>query len=212
MGNLNLSQVKVDTYPEKKNNFVISPDSPDKEKVAINSEKKKMKLLKDNNKENKDSSLIEGCLSKHFFFCSLDRKERQDLVKELSLYSVGPNVEIFKQGDTPGCVYILSQGTCDLIINGEKKESLQKGSCFGDTSIIYGTNRDYTIKTTSECQVWLIERDNIENAIDSILNSTYQDNYTNISKIQSFSVISPNQRTKILKLYQKENALVHWKF
>ena len=198
MGNLNLNQLKVDTYPEKKNNFVISSASPDKEKVAINSEKKKMKLLKDNNKENKDSSLIEGCLSKHFFFSSLDRKERQDLVKEMSLYSVSPSVEIFKQGDTPGCVFILSQGTCDLIINGEKKESLQKGSCFGDTSIIYGTNRDYTIKTTSECQVWLIERDNIENAIDSILNSTYQDNYTNMSKIQSFSVISPNQRTKIL--------------
>ena len=205
MGNLNLSQLRIDAYPEKKNNLVLSSGSPEKEKVAINTEKKKMKLLKDNNKDNKDSTLIEGCLSKHFFLCSLDRKERQDLVKGLSLYSVKPNVEIFRQGDTPGCVFILSQGTCDLIVNGEKKETLQKGSIFGDTAIIYGTNRDYTIKTTSECQVWLIDRDTFENAIDSILNSTYQDNYTNISKIPSFSVISPNQKTKILNNIYRES-------
>ena len=205
MGNLNLNQVKVDTYPEKKNNLSLSTASPDKERVAVNSEKKKMKLLKENNKENKDSSLIDGCLSKHPFFCSLEKKERQELGKELSLYSVQPNVEIFRQGDTPGCVYILSQGTCDLLINGEKKETLQKGTCFGDTSIIYGTNRDYTIKTTSECQVWLIERDSIENAIDSILNNTYQDNYTNINRIQSFSVISPNQKTKIINNIYKHS-------
>ena len=205
MGNLNLSQIRIDAYPEKKNNLVLSSGSPEKDKVAINTEKKKMKLLKDNNKDNKDSTLIEGCLSKHFFLCSLDRKERQDLVKGLSLYSVKPNVEIFRQGDTPGCMFILSQGTCDLIVNGEKKETLQKGSIFGDTSIIYGTNRDYTIKTTSECQVWLIDRDTFENAIDSILNSTYQDNYTNISKIPSFSVISPNQKTKILNNIYRES-------
>ena len=206
MGNKNLSQIKVDNYPERKNNLVIPVLSPDKEKMAANSEKHKMKLIKDKNKDNKDSSLIEGSLSKHAFLSSLDRKDRQELVKEMSLYSAKPNVEIFRQGDTPGCIYIISQGTCDLIVNGTKKQSLQKGDIFGDSAIIYGTNREYGIKTTSDCQIWLMERENIENAIDNILNSTYQDNFTNINKFQTFSVINPNQKTKLVNnnLYMKK--------
>ena len=205
MGNKNLSQIKVDNYPERKNNLVIPVLSPDKEKMAANSEKHKMKLIKDKNKDNKDSSLIEGSLSKHAFLSSLDRKDRQELVKEMSLYSAKPNVEIFRQGDTPGCIYIISQGTCDLIVNGTKKQSLQKGDIFGDSAIIYGTNREYGIKTTSDCQIWLMERENIENAIDNILNSTYQDNFTNINKFQTFSVINPNQKTKLVNNVYKES-------
>ena len=78
---------------------------------------------------------------KLFFLCSLDRKEPQDLVKGLSLYSGKPNVEIVAAGS----VFILTQGIRDLIINEEKKESLQKVSSYDDTTIIYGTNISNTI-------------------------------------------------------------------
>ena len=93
------------------------------------------------NSDNNDSTLIEWCLSNYFFLCSLDRKEPQDLVKGLKLYSGKPNVEILAAGS----VFILTQGICDLIINEEKKESLQKVSSYDDTAIIYGTNISNTI-------------------------------------------------------------------
>ena len=70
---------------------------------------------------------------KSFFFCSLDRKEPQYLVKGLRLYSGKPNVEIFAAGN----VFVLTQRICDLIINEEKKESLQKVSSYDDTAIIW---------------------------------------------------------------------------
>ena len=83
MGNKSLSQLRIDSYPEKKNNLVLLPNL-DKAKSGSNAEKRKMKLIQDQNEQNKDSNFIDGCLSKHFFLSSLDRKERQELIKEMS--------------------------------------------------------------------------------------------------------------------------------
>ena len=66
MGNKSLSQIRIDGYPERKNNFSIPNLSPDKIKMATNSEKK-MKLIQEGNKQNEDSSFIDSCFSKHYF-------------------------------------------------------------------------------------------------------------------------------------------------
>ena len=205
MGNKNLSQLRVDSYPEKKNNLVLQ--NLDRAKSACNTEKRKMKLIQEYNDQKKDSNFIDSCLSKNVFLGSLDRKDKQELIKDMSLYSVKPNVDIFKQGDAPGCFYILKEGTCDLIINGEKKESLQKGSCFGDTALLFGMNRDYGIKTTSEVEVWVMEMETFQDTIENILNSTHQDNVTNIGKFQILSVASNDQRNKLINGVYKESPL-----
>lgn len=93
-----------------------------------------MKLVQEGNQQKKDASLIDSCFFKHFFLNSLDRKVKQDIIKEMSLFHARANLELFKQGDTPDLFYILKEGICDIIINGAKKESLQKGSCFGNKS------------------------------------------------------------------------------
>ena len=85
-----------------------------------------MKLIQEGNKQNKDSSFIDSCFSKHYFLNYLDRKVKQDIIKEMSLFSARANVDLFKQGDTPGLFYILKEGIYDLIINAEKKKLYKK--------------------------------------------------------------------------------------
>ena len=97
MGNKSLSQIKIDGYLERKNNFSIPNLNPDKIKMATNSEKSKLKLIQEGNQQNKDASLIDGCFSKHFFLNSLDRKVKQDIIKEMSLYHARAHLELFKQ-------------------------------------------------------------------------------------------------------------------
>ena len=53
---------------------------------------------------------------------------------------------------------LLSQSTIDIIVNGEKKEIIQKGNYFGDTALLYGTHRECTMKTSTDCYVWLMEK------------------------------------------------------
>jgi len=197
MGNKNLSQIKIENYSEKSNDLIISNLTPDKDKEAVNNEKQNMKLLNKHNKECKDSGLIEECLISHCFLRALEKQARQEIIKEMSLFFIKSNVEIFKQGEPAGCFYILRQGTCEIIVNGEKKEILQKGNYFGDTAILYGTYREYTVKTSTDCYVWIMEKKNFKKVIEHILHITYDDNNTNIGKLSLFSVASHDQKIKL---------------
>ena len=207
MGNKNLSHIRIDNYPERKNDLIISTLTPDKDKEAVNNEKQNMKLINKHNKECKDSSLIDECLISHCFLRALEKQARQEIIKEMSLFFVKSNVEIFKQGDPAGCFYILRQGTCDIIINGEKKEILQKGNYFGDTAILYGTNREYTVKASTDCYVWIMEKKNFKKVIEHILHITYEDNNSNIGKIALFSIASHDQKIKLANNIYRETHL-----
>lgn len=121
MGNKNISKVKLENFTSIGNNLVLVDSAPDKDKEAVQAEKANMKLLNKHNKECKDSSLIDDCLISHCFLRALEKQARQEIIKEMSLFFVKANAELFKQGAPPGCFYILRQGTCDIIVNGEKK-------------------------------------------------------------------------------------------
>ncbi len=207
MGNKNIGQIKIENYPEKSNNLIISNSTPDKDKEAVNNEKQNMKLINKHNKECKDSSLIDECLISHCFLRALEKQARQEIIKEMSLYFVKSNVEIFKQGDPAGCFYILRQGTCDIIVNGEKKDTLEKGTYFGDSAILYGTNREYTVKSSTDCYVWIMEKKNFKKVIEHILHITYEDNNSNINKLPLFSVLSNDQKSKLSNNIYRETHL-----
>ena len=207
MGNKNLSHIRIDNYPERKNDLIISTLTPDKDKEAVNNEKQNMKLINKHNKECKDSSLIDECLISHCFLRALEKQARQEIIKEMSLFFVKANQEIFKQGDPAGCFYILRSGTCDIIINGEKKDILQKGNYFGDTAILYGTNRECTVKASTDCYVWIMEKKNFKKVIEHILHITYEDNNSNIGKIPLFSIASHDQKIKLANYIYRETHL-----
>ena len=126
MGNKSLSQIKIKNYPDIKDDLIISTLSPEKDKETVSKEKQSLKLLNKHNKEMKDSTLIDECLISHCFLRALEKQARQEIIKEVSLYSVKPNVEIYRQGEPAGCFYILRQGSCDIIVNGEKKRRITK--------------------------------------------------------------------------------------
>lgn len=41
---------------------------------------------------------------------------------------------------------------------GKKKEIIQKGNIFGDTDLLYGTERQCTVKASTECNVWVMDK------------------------------------------------------
>ena len=207
MGNKNIAKVKLENYPSIKNDLQLIELSPEKDKEAVQAEKSNMKILNKHNKEGKDSSLIDECLISHCFLRALERQARQEIIKEMSLYFVKANVEIFKQGQPPGCFYILKSGTCDIIINNEKKDSLQKGAYFGDTALLYGTSREYTLRTSTDCYLWAMDKKNFKKVIEHILHITYEDNNSNIGKLPIFGIASHDQKIRLANNIYRETHL-----
>ena len=207
MGNKSLSQIKIKNFPDAKDDLIISTSSPEKDKEAISKEKQNLKLLNKHNKEMKDSTLIDECLISHCFLRALEKQARQEIIKEVSLYSVKSNVEIYKQGEPAGCFYILRQGACDIIVNGEKKGELQKGNYFGDKELLYGTHRQCTVKTNTDCYVWMMEKKNFKKVVEHILHITFEDNNVNMGKLSLFSIASHDQKVKLTNNVYRETHL-----
>ena len=207
MGNKSLSEIKIKNYPDVKDDLIISTSSSDKDKEIVSKEKQNLKLLNKHNKEMKDSTLIDECLISHCFLRALEKQARQEIIKEVSLYSVKANVEIYKQGEPAGCFYILRQGDCDIIVNGEKKGELEKGNYFGDKELLYGTHRQCTVKTTTDCYVWMMEKKNFKKVVEHILHITFEDNNTNMGKLSLFSIASHDQKVKLANNVFRETHL-----
>ena len=133
-----------------------------------------MKLINKHNEEGKDSELIASCLSNHFLLKLLDKPAVYEIVHQLSYYHIDSDVEIFIQGQYPGYFYILSNGICESIRDRKVKNIIGAGSCFGELSLIYGFDREYTVRTQTECYLWAMEKKNFEKIIEHLTNINFE--------------------------------------
>ena len=176
MGNSNLSPTNIDNLDFKKDNSLVfsCEDEDFNYKINIRAEKKKMKLINKHNEEGKDSELIASCLSNHFLLKLLDKPAVYEIVHQLSYYHIDSDVEIFIQGQYPGYFYILSNGICESIRDRKVKNIIGAGSCFGELSLIYGFDREYTVRTQTECYLWAMEKKNFEKIIEHLTNINFE--------------------------------------
>ena len=207
MGNPNTKRLKIDNFVNYQNNLVLSPINSQLDKEACENEKVNLKLVNKHNLELKDRRLLEDCLFNHFFLRALDNKSIKEIIKEMSLYYVKPGKIIFKQGAPSGFFYILRQGTCEIILNGKAIKQIKKGDCFGDTSLMYNTNRDYTVVAKEDCFMWTMEKRNFKKILEYITHITYDDTNKSVNNLPLFQILPGDKRTKIVNDLYRETHI-----
>ena len=199
MGNSNLNPTTINNLNFlKTNSLILSEPDEFNYKESIRAEKRKMKLFSKHNEEAKDSDLIENCLLNHVFFKSLEKPAIYEIVRQVSYYKINKGIEIFMQGMPPGYFFILSKGSCEIIIDGEVKNKIESGECFGELSLIYGCNREYTVKTLTECFVWAMEKKNFMKIADHINNMHFESNNKTCMNYSLFKTMSQAQKNIII--------------
>ena len=198
MGNSKIKDFKIDNFLKYENDIIISPINSELDKKACEEEKSKLKLVKKHNKEKQDSHLIDDSMLDHFFLRALEKDARIEIIKEMSLYYAKQGLTIFKEGAPSGFFYLLRQGNCDIYLKGKKIKTLQKGDCFGDTSLIYNTNRDYTVIASTDSFFWTMEKRNFKKIVEHITHITYDDNSKSVQNLPIFSILTHAQKTKII--------------
>ena len=207
MGNPNTKQIKIDNFIKYPNDLIIAPVNTQMDKEACEAEKANLKIVSKHNLELKDRELLENILLDHFLLRALDNQSRKEIIKEMSLYYTKKGITIFKQGAASGLFYILRQGSCNMILNGEIIRVLKKNQIFGDTSLIYNTNRDYTITTLEDCFMWTIEKRNFKRILEYINNITYDDTNKSVDNLPLFQTINLGEKAKIIKYFYRETHI-----
>ena len=207
MGNPNTKQIKIDNFVKFPNDLKIAPVNTQLDKEACELEKGGLKLVSKHNKELKDEKMLTNLILDHFLLRALDIQSLKEIIKEMSLYYAKKGKTIFKQGAASGMFYVLRQGSVNLILNGEIKQVIKKSGVFGDTSLIYNTDRDYTITTLEECFMWTIEKRNFKKILEYITNITYDDTNKSVNNLPLFKIIDIGEKSKIIKDFYRETHI-----
>ena len=198
MGNSSLGPTSINNLDVKReNSIVFSKEEEQNYKHSIKAEKKKMNKILTHNNEEKDAELIEKCLSNHFLLRSLEKPAAYEIIRQLSYYHINSDIEIFKEGQCPGYFFILANGICELISEGAEKKLVGAGTCFGELSLIYGCNREYTARTKTECYVWAMEKKNFEKITEHIININFESNNKSCMNYSLFKTMSQIQKNVI---------------
>lgn len=74
-----------------------------------------------------------------------------------------PDDFIIMQGEYGDCMYFLNSGHVDVMVNGNVVASLGAGTPFGETAILQGEKRNASIRATTHCEVYKLDKSDFDN-------------------------------------------------
>jgi CRP-like cAMP-binding protein len=110
------------------------------------------------------ADLLLGVVQSNILFSSYASEEQNAIVDAFERKSFPAGVYIIKQGESGDHFYVVQSGNLEIYVkdkdgyNPKFVNYLGPGAGFGELALMYNTPRAASIKTTSECVVWEIDR------------------------------------------------------
>ncbi|KAJ2961334.1 hypothetical protein NQZ79_g3370 [Umbelopsis isabellina] len=106
---------------------------------------------------------IKRSVKHNFLFKNFDDEQYQDVVNAMEEKRVPPNTTVIEQGAVGDFFYIVESGTLDCFITKDggsphKVTEYNAGGSFGELALMYNAPRAATIKSTSDCVLWALDR------------------------------------------------------
>ena len=210
MGNKSIKQIKSTGIQPENPNFITID-----KKISTNSsnENENFKITKKHNKERDDAKLIDESLMNHFFLRSLEKQARTEIIKEMPLCVIKKGTILYHQGTFGNYFYILKEGSLDLLINDDKIKTIKPGEIIGELALLYECPRMGTIKATTECTLYTMERRNFKKIVEHIIHINFEDNKKFINSQPVLSMIEHEQKNlfcnNLLKLtFEEKNKII----
>lgn len=73
-----------------------------------------------------------------------------------------PKDYIIRQGEYGDCMYFLSSGEIEVLVNDKQVAKLGPGSTFGETSLLIGEKRSASIHTLTHCEVYRLSKSDFD--------------------------------------------------
>jgi CRP-like cAMP-binding protein len=105
-----------------------------------------------------------GVVTTNILFSSYTKDEHNAIVDAFDCREVGKEVFVIRQGEPGEHFYVVQSGTLEIFVKSKTGEetrvgsTLGPGSCFGELALMYNTPRAASIKSTSDCVLWEIDR------------------------------------------------------
>lgn len=151
-------------------------------------------------------------LSLNFLFQQLDSTSKTTVVAALIKKQFPQGSEIIKQGDVGDFFYIIESGKVDFFVNGNKVNTAEDGSSFGELALMYNSPRAATAVAVSDVTCWALDRQTFRRIL---LEHTFNRRimYEDFLKdVKVLAGLTPQDRLKLAdalstEIYQNENIV-----
>jgi len=100
--------------------------------------------------------MVQNILAKSSLFKNVDRAYIDDLVEECSEVELEPDKFLFHQGDLGKGMYIISEGSVDIVLEKGKKmktvATFNEGAFFGEVCMLVPQDRIAGVRAKTKCR------------------------------------------------------------
>lgn len=155
-------------------------------------------------KSNETKKKLIRYVKKIFFFRYLDDSQVERVLDAMQKWNVDLGTTVMKQGEEGDHFYIVEKGEfLAYVESGDKKKVLRvydDEGCFGELSLIYNEPRSFTVKATTDGELWTLDRESFRKII--VIKAYKKRNLLNslILKVDFFKCLTEEERMAVIDI------------
>eukprot|EP00949_MAST-11_sp_MAST-11-sp1_P001031 g1031.t1 len=130
-------------------------------------------------------------------FASLSKADITDVMNAMSRTMVHRGEVVIQQGDPGNKFYIIEEGECDVIVDGEVVGQISSGKGFGELALMFNAQRAATIQATAMCTLWALGRMTFRRLLATTSSSAMAERCAFLQKVPSLQTLSSHQISSI---------------
>ncbi|KAH9555840.1 hypothetical protein CY35_08G137400 [Sphagnum magellanicum] len=145
-------------------------------------------------KTNEAKHRIQKALEKSYLFTSLDKDQIRTVIDAVEEQRHKAGQVIIQQGESGLMFYLLEAGSCEVWLqkrpgtNPEMVKTYSAGDSFGELALLYDAPRAATVKASTDCIVWAMDRGTFRSILMTSTNEKrqlYEEFLENVPLLQS---------------------------
>lgn len=110
-------------------------------------------------KSAKSCEVIRGAIMENDFMKHFEKSQIAEIVDCMCLVEYAKGSLIIKEGDAGSIVYVMEEGNVEVSRDGSTLATMGPGTLFGELAILYNCQRTATIKASTNCKLWAVDRE-----------------------------------------------------
>ncbi|KAL8009540.1 putative cGMP-dependent kinase, protein kinase-like domain superfamily, rmlC-like jelly roll [Plasmopara halstedii] len=148
-------------------------------------------------KNNQTRAMITKALKSHYLFGSLDQGEIDEMIDVMAMVTIQASEAIITQGMSGKCFYVLESGNCDIEVDSKLVGTYTNGDAFGELALLYNCPRAATIRATTGCILWTVERTTFRKIMATTASATQLARVNFLKNVELLQRLSNNQMQKV---------------
>ncbi|GAX13540.1 hypothetical protein FisN_27Lh038, partial [Fistulifera solaris] len=109
-------------------------------------------------KTDQEDRLLKNAIKKRFVFENLPEKTIKSLTAAFEKVNVPAGTQLFSQGDEDKYFYVVADGQCDIIIDGERHDVATTGDSFGEEALLHNSRRLASATATTDSVLYRFDQ------------------------------------------------------